>query len=217
MGAAGVVQSIDNRRASPKGAAMEAWLDHAHAVALEHLGRTLEAHDEYLALSQRPKRPRGGLIDDALSRAATIDTRLGRHAEAVTHLRELLRWRYPSGGWQNDERPRFAHSAYRIAEILRDNLNDAVAARRAFEELASLPWTTPWRDAALWSAAQIAATEGDTQHACDLARRLRSQFKESRFARCTQEVCKTESPPALPCAGYILRGAGESAATPGND
>ena len=206
-GDAAALAWLDTRGAAFRGTELDEAITYERARALERLGRKQESHDTFLATAREHPYPSGGLTDDAYWHASAIDEELGRYDEAVAHLRELLSSREPSGAWASYERPRYSEAQLKIALIYRDDLKNRSAARREFEKLYALHPTTIKRDDAVWAEARLAREDGDQDTACKLAKRLLSEFPESRYARCTPEVCPGAAPPprARACADYILR------------
>jgi tetratricopeptide (TPR) repeat protein len=206
-GDAAALTWLETRGAAFRGTDLDEVITYERARALERLERKQEAHDTFLVTAREHPYPSGGLTDDAYWHASMIDEQLGRYAEAVAHLRELLSSREPSGAWASYERPRYSEAQLKIALIYRDDLRDRAAARREFEKLYALHPNTIKRDDAVWAEARLALEDGDKDAACKLARRLLDEFPESRYARCASEVCPSARAPAgqRACADYILR------------
>lgn len=182
------------------------------ARALDRQERLPEARDAYVATAEAHPYPFGGLTDDALWRAAEIDERLGRHAEAIGHLRVLLSPREVSTMNGSYERPRFSEAQLRIGTIYRDGLKDRAAARRELHKVYTDHPTSILRDDALWAEARIAREDGDQPSACALVKLLVRELPTSRFAPCAQALCPgaplpEKQPDEKPreCGGYILR------------
>jgi tetratricopeptide (TPR) repeat protein len=204
-GEAAVMAWLDAHDAAFRGTEQDEVMAYERARSLERADRKQEAHDAFLASARRHPYPFGGLTDDAFWRAAAIDDQLGRYEEAVTHLRELLMSREPSGAWSSYERPRYSEAQLRIAEIYRDRIKDRAAARREFGKLYALHTTTIKRDDAVWAEARLAREDGDAATTCKLAKRLLAEFPESRYARCAHEICPSLPPGRRECADYITR------------
>jgi tetratricopeptide (TPR) repeat protein len=187
------------------------------ARSLEREGKKQEAHDALLASARAHPYPKGGLTDDALVHAAKIDEELGRWAEAVEHLRDLLATQEVSHAiagkydMASYERPRFPEAALRIAEIYRDALHDHAAARKAFEAFYRDHPKARKRDLALWSEGRLALEDGEPKVACELASRLASEFPESRYTPCARTICPSAPAAKRECADYILRAPGSDA------
>jgi tetratricopeptide (TPR) repeat protein len=204
-GEAAVLAFLDAHAAAFRGTEQDEVIGYERALSLERAGRRREAHDAFLASARRHPYPFGGLTDDAFWRAAVIDDEDGRYDEAITHLRELLSSREPSGAWSSYERPRYSEAQLRIAEIYRDRLKDHAAARREFDKVYALHTTTLKRDDALWAEARLALEDGDRSAACSLAKRLAAEFPESRYVPCGHEICPDVPPAKRACADYLMR------------
>ena len=196
---------LDTRGAAFRGTDLDEVIAYERARALLRLGRKQEAHDAFLATAREHPYPSGGLTDDAYWHAAGIAEALGRYDEAVAHLRELLSSREPSGAWASYERPRYSEAQLKIALIYRDDLKNHAAARRELEKVYALHPTTIKRDDAVWAEARLAREDGDQDTTCKLARRLLTEFPESRYTPCAHEVCPAAAPGRRACADYILR------------
>ncbi len=116
-GEAAVMAFLDAHEAAFRGTELDEVMGYERALSQQRAGRRREAHDLFLASARRHPYPFGGLTDDALWRAAAIDEDDGRFDEAITHLRELLASREPSGTGGSYERPRYSEAQLRIAEI----------------------------------------------------------------------------------------------------
>lgn len=204
-GPAAALAWLDAHDAALRGTELDEVMSYERARALLRAGRKHEAHEAFLASARRHPYPFGGLTDDAFWHAAEIDEEAGNFAEAIAHLRELLASREPSGAWSSYERPRFSEAQLRIALIYRDRLKDRAAARREYEKLYALHPTTIKRDDAVWGEAVLARGDGDAATTCKLARRLVTEFPESRYARCAHDLCADVPPGQRACADYILR------------
>ncbi len=215
-GEGAVLALLDAHAAALRGTELDEVVTYERSRALERAGKKQEAHDAYLASARRHPYPFGGLTDDAYWRAAQIDEEIGRYEEAITHLRELLSSREPSGAWGSYERPRYSDAQLKIAEIYRDKLQDRAAARREFEKLYALHPSTINRDDAVWNEARLALEDKDEKTVCALMKRMLEEFPESRYARCAHELCPTAPRGKRACADYIVRQIkGEPGAAPG--
>ncbi len=214
-GEAAVLAFLDAHEPVFRGTEQDEVIGYERGRSLERAERRREAHDAFLASARRHPYPHGGLTDDALWHAAAIDDEDGRGGEAITHLRELLAPREPSGPWVSYERPRYSEAQLHIAEIYRDKLKDHASARREFDKLYAQHRTTIKRDDAVWAEARLARQDGDAAAACTLAKRLVDDLPESRYVRCVHELCPALPPAARACADYILRDLeADRAATP---
>jgi tetratricopeptide (TPR) repeat protein len=215
-GEAAVLAFLDAHVEAFRSTELDEVIGYERALSLERAGRRREAHDAFLASAHRHPYPFGGLTDDAFWHAAAIDDEDGRYDEAITHLRELLSSREPSGAWSSYERPRYSEAQLRIAEIYRDRLKDHAAARREFDKLYALHTTSLKRDDALWAEARLALEDGDRSAACSLTKRLTAEFPESRYVPCGHEICSDVPPAKRACADYLMR-ALKGEATPGEN
>jgi len=190
-----------------RGTEVEENVMYEKALAFDRLGRTAEARDTFLALAHAHPYPFGTLTDDAYDEASKMDEKLGRYEAAISDLRELLAARESSHLTGSYERPKYSPAQKRIAELYRDRLHDHENARREFHALYTNHPTSVFRDDALWAEAKLAREDGDKREACDLARSLRKEFSESRYARCLHLVCdEIEKPQGeRECSGYIER------------
>jgi tetratricopeptide (TPR) repeat protein len=190
-----------------RGTDVEEDLDYEAALALERMGKLVEARDAFLATARAHPYPFGSLTDDALWRASLVEEQLGHDQAAIAHLRTMLAARESSHVTGSYERPRYSPAQMRIAELYRDKLHDHAAARRELHKLYTDHPNSILRDDALWAEARLAKEDGDKGDACSLAERLQREFPESRYAACAPLVCEKAKP--LPrgktCADYIAR------------
>ncbi|UQA59355.1 tetratricopeptide repeat protein [Polyangium aurulentum] len=190
-----------------RGTEVEENLDYEGALALERMGKLVEARDALLTCARAHPYPFGSLTDDALWRASLIEEQLGNDQAAIAHLRALLAVRESSHMTGSYERPRYSPAQMRIAELYRDKLHDHATARRELHKLYANHPSSILRDDALWAEARLAKEDGDKSDACSLAELLRREFPESRYAACAPLVCDEAKP--LPggktCADYIAR------------
>jgi tetratricopeptide (TPR) repeat protein len=205
-GTAASVAFLARERPRFRGTELEQDVDYALASALDRAGRREDARALYIATARAHPYPRGALTDDAWWHAAEIDLAMGRPANAIADLREMLRAREPSTMTGSYQRPRFSAAQLRIAEIYRDELRDHAAARRELRRLFDEHTTSILRDDALWAEARLALEDRDAGAACEVARLLVTDLPESRYAPCAHELCATA--PRLEgreCAGYLER------------
>lgn len=174
-----------------KGTDLEQLVEYETALTLERLDRTAEARDAFLATAARYPYPFGAYTDDALWHAALLEEELGRHSEAIGHLRKLLEPREVSTQMGSYERPRFSEAQLKIAKIYRDGLKDRAAARRELRKVYTDHPTSTLRDDALWAEAVMLHQDKSQADACDVVKRLVSELPESRYARCARAVCPT--------------------------
>jgi tetratricopeptide (TPR) repeat protein len=198
---------IDGPGRTLRGSELDQQLDYERALTLEKLGRTAEARDLFVKTATDHPYPFGGLTDDALWHASLAEEKLGRYDAAIAHLRTLLADREASRMTGSYERPRYSPAQMRIGELYRDKLHDHRSARKEFHKVYSAHPTSILRDDALWAEAMLAHDDGDAGDACTIVKALRTEFADSRFARCGHLVCTAVKPAAneRPCANYIER------------
>ena len=200
---------------------LEVFFDYQIAKTVADKGDLVAARDLLIAHARAHPYPSGPYTDDAFSRAAEIEVGLGHPKEAIALLKEMLstlEHAEPPGSY---ERPRYPEGQWRIAEIYRDKLNDHASARREFHRLFTDHKFCKQRDDALWEEAKLALADGDQGGACDLVAKIASDLPDSRYIRCSRELCKTAEMPkdasaAAPggkpsatsreCPDYIVRG-----------
>jgi tetratricopeptide (TPR) repeat protein len=206
-GARAALGWITTESAAFRGTEQEEVCAYLVALELDHASDAAAAHDAYLSTARRWPYPRGAFTDAALERAADLDVARGRPAEAIEHLREMLRAREKSDTIGSYERPHYAEAQLEIGEIYRDKLGDPAAARREFRRLFDDFPTSRLRDDALWAEARVAQKQGDEPGACDAASKLVRDLPDSRYAACARLVCPTapEATSKRPCADYIER------------
>jgi tetratricopeptide (TPR) repeat protein len=181
-------------------------LHYAYAGALSASGKITKALDRYLYVARRFPYPHGALWDDALWHASQLQERLGNHRAAVGHLRRMLAQREPPSAPGTYQRPRYAQSQFRIAELYRDRLGDPDAAQREFLKVYTDHPDSRLRDDALWAAALVARDAGNQRGACAALQPLVRDLPDSRFAPCAPLLCpELSSPDARPCRSYIRR------------
>lgn len=204
-GDAAVVAWLDAHQKAFAPTELDQTVTYERANALERLGRLPEARDAFVSAARAHPYPYGALTDDAFWHAADIEDRLGHYQPAIALLEEMLAPLETSGNPGSYERPRFPAAQERIAEIYRDRLKDHAAARREFHKLYELHRATILRDDALWAEARLAHDDRDAKATCDVVGRLAKEFPESRYARCTRELCPEAPAPKEACAPYIVR------------
>ncbi len=202
-----VLKWLDGPGRTLRGSELDQQLDYERALTLETMGKLTEARDLLVKTAKDHPYPFGGLTDDALWHASLVEEKLGRYDAAIAQLRTLLADREASRMTGSYERARYSPAQMRIAELYRDKLHDHRSARKEFHTLYAAHPTSVLRDDALWAEAVLAHGDGDESEACALVKTLRTEFADSRFARCGQLVCATVKPGAneRPCANYIER------------
>ncbi len=194
-----------------RGTDQDQTIAYEEALCLDRMGRKQEAHDAFLASAKVRPYPHGALTDDSFWQAAQMDQDLGRHEEAVTHLRELLspmEARMPIVGkydMASYERPRFPEAQIRIAEIYRDKIKDRRAARREFEKADREHPQYRRHPYTVWAGAKLALEDGDQPGACKLADRLAGELSWSRYASCARAICPSAKEGKRACPDYLLR------------
>ncbi|HEX7671153.1 MAG TPA: tetratricopeptide repeat protein [Polyangiaceae bacterium] len=183
----------------------------AYAASLERSGDLAGARSRYLLVAERYPYPGGALWDDALFHAADLAARRGAPAQAIRDLERMLSKREAAYIQGSYERGRYGEAQYRIAELYRDALHDAVRARAEFERLWSAHRTSRLRDDAAWNAAQLAAGAGDAAGACADLEALVRELPSSRYVGCASRLCPLlKTPPqAGACHEYLTRAQGE--------
>jgi TolA-binding protein len=177
------------------------------ALSLERSGELAKARDAFLAMARAYPYPFGNLTDDAYWRAAQIDERLGRYAEAVAELQEMLTALEGGITGSSYDRPRFPYAQWRLAKIYRDRIKDPAAARREFHLMFERHPDASVADDALWQEALLARRAGEQDVVCQLMTLLRERYETSRYLRCVDRLCPGERPtePARGCPRYIER------------
>jgi tetratricopeptide (TPR) repeat protein len=187
---------------------LETFFDYRIAKATAESGDVTGGRDLLIAHARAHAYPFGPYTDDAFTRAADIEIDLGHFKEAIALLKEMLAPLEHSEIPGSYERPRFPDGQWKIAEIYRDKLHDHAAARREFHRLYTDHKYTKLRDDALWEEAKLAVADGDAGDACDLVAKITSEMPDSRYVRCSRELCKTANVPkdSRECPAYIVRG-----------
>jgi tetratricopeptide (TPR) repeat protein len=188
---------------------LEVFFDYQIARSTAEMGENLPlARDLLVAHARAHPYPHGPYTDDAFSRAAEIEVKLGHPKEAIALLKEMLSTLEHSEKPGSYERPRYPEGQWKIAEIYRDELHDHAAARREFHRLFTDHPYAKQRDDALWEEAKLAVADGDAGDACDIVAKIASDLPDSRYVRCGRELCKTAEVPkeARECPEYIKRG-----------
>ncbi|HEY4158537.1 MAG TPA: tetratricopeptide repeat protein [Polyangiaceae bacterium] len=179
---------------------------YARARALDELTQSEQALAAYLAVAARFPYPYGAYWDDALFRGAADAELLGRPEQAISLLTRMLAERETSRLSGSYERPRYAEAAFHVAEIYRDRLHDAAAAKRAFARVFDDFPTSTLRDDALWNLALLAHAQGDGADSCASLARLVRELPDSRYAPCAKQLCPTlTAMPGRECHAYIER------------
>ncbi len=213
--AAGLVFLRENL-AWAEGAGLGEEALYAIAEHLERAGSSVEARDTFLRCATEHPYPQGGLFDDALYRASLLDEKLGDPKAAIADLDRMLREREVSTFSGSYERPRYARSQLRRAQLYRDGLKDHATARREFRRLFVEFTTSVLRDDALWEEANLALEDKDEPAACEAASLLVKDLPDSRFAACVKLVCPSLGGSNTPrqCRHYIERGSPDGVDTP---
>jgi tetratricopeptide (TPR) repeat protein len=181
---------------------VEQQLKYEMGQSYQRSERLAEAHAWLLRAAREHPYPKGNLTDDARWRAAEVAEAMARPREAIDNLRELLGVR-ESTEYGSYERPRFAQAQMRIAELYRE-LGDHDAARREFRHTYERHATSILADDAFWQEALTARRQGDREAVCALARELPARFPDSRYVKCTRELCPTAPKPRKPCPPYLV-------------
>lgn len=186
---------------------LETFFDYQIAKATADKGDEVAARDLYIAHARAHPYPLGPYTDDAFTRAADIEVSLGHYKEAIALLKEMLSTLEHSEKPGSYERPRYPEGQWKIAVIYRDNLHDHANARKEFHRMFTDHQYAKQRDDALWEEAKLAVADGDQGDACDLVEKIIDDLPDSRYVRCSRELCKTaEVPPQTrECPEYILR------------
>jgi TolA-binding protein len=184
------------------------FFDYQIAKTTADKGDLAAARDLLVAHARANPYPTGSYTDDAFSRAADIEVQLGHPKEAIALLKEMLSTLEHSEKPGSYERPRYPEGQWKIAEIYRDKLGDHASARREFHRLFTDHPYCKQRDDALWEEAKLAVLDGDAGDACDLVAKIAKDLPDSRYVRCSRELCKTAEVPkdARECPDYIVRG-----------
>jgi tetratricopeptide (TPR) repeat protein len=178
---------------------------YALAVHLEEATDLEGAREIFVTTAAAHPYPKGALFDDSLWHASLLDEKLGRPAQAIDDLRDMLAVREVATMTGSYERPRFSAAQFRIAVLYRDALGDAEQAQRAFHTVYTDHKTSLLRDDALWEEAKLAQKGGNPRAACRLAATLAREFPSSRYSACTGIVCAVPiaPPPPAPCHDYL--------------
>ncbi len=184
------------------------------AKRLSELGRTAAARDAFRDVAKRWPYPKGAYFDDALFRASEEEEKLGRYAEAIAVLEELLSYRETSEMIGSYQRPRYTPALLRIADLYEKKLHDRAKAREALHRLYADFKTSTFRDDALWREATLFREDGDAASACDRLSLLTRDFPDSRYVPCAVEQCRVTRPskskaPAT-CRDYLKNDAGRT-------
>lgn len=188
------------------GTAADERLRYEAGRLLEESAALAAAREAFEDVARRFPYPRGLLWDDALFRAAEAARALGDARGALHLIARLLAARESALAQGSYERTTFARAALRRAEILRDLMGDARAARQAFREVWARYPTSRARDDAAWEAARLGVSLGDVVGACEDLGRLLRERPDSRFAGCVAVLCPTrQAPPGAECHAYLTR------------
>jgi tetratricopeptide (TPR) repeat protein len=215
QGRAAAISEAERLARALSGTEVEDRLLFERAQRLERNDERRVALSAYLALAARFPYPHGAYWDDALLAAARLELGFGRPLRAIAELERLLRERESARISGSYERPSFAQARFRIAEIARDQLGDSRRARREFRRVWVEHPTSRLGDDALFEEALLALAAGDWNAACESAALFTEQVPESRYARCTRELCATAAPSTgRGCPGYAHERIRQAAAKP---
>lgn len=217
-GPASTLAHLERLGAQAKDTALGETIAYERAKRLSTLGRNVEARDAFHDVARRWPYPFGAFFDDALFHASEEEEKLGKPADAVATLEELLSHRETSDVIGSYQRPRYAPALLRIADLYEKKLGDRKKAREALHRLYAEFTTSTLRDDALWREAALLRQDGDASGACDRLGRLVKDFPDSRFVPCAVESCKLARPakskaPST-CRDYLREGGAPGA---GND
>ncbi len=212
LGAKATSAWLEDAEKKLAGSELEETCAYQLASRAQAAGDDEAAHASYLRIADKWPYPRGRTWDDSLYRAAEIDVKRGKPAEAIEHLERMLDEREESSLMGTYQRPRFTPALLFVAAIYRDKLNDHDRARAAFHRLYADFTTSPFRDDALWEEAKLFRQDGDTSSACSRAASLVSDFPDSRYVPCAVEDCPSVKRPAKSrapktCPAYVRKGA----------
>jgi tetratricopeptide (TPR) repeat protein len=174
---------IDAVQPSLRGTELGATLLRERARRLERLERSGEALATYEALLALPY-PQNTHWDDGGLAYARLLVAQGRPGDAIRVIDRVLAVRevstLPPGSYQ---RPRFGELQLLRARILRDEVHDAAAAAESFHQLYATFPSSLLRDDALREEAELRATMGQRERACDLFVTLAREFACTRHGR----------------------------------
>ncbi|HEX2882652.1 MAG TPA: tetratricopeptide repeat protein [Polyangiaceae bacterium] len=205
QGAAAVLAEISTLLSTLSNTSLDEPLRFEQASQLVATSQLEPALHAYLDLAERHPYPRGAHWDDALWHAAGIEEQLGRPQRAIAHLEHLLSVRESSDFVGSYERPRYGQARFHLAELIRDQLHDPARAREEFWRLFKRHPNSLLRDDALWEAAKLARTQGDSAGTCSLLRTLREALAQSRYVACAPLLCAdlANNNTQARCAPYI--------------
>jgi TolA-binding protein len=171
------------------------------------LGLHAKAKATFLAIADKFPYPKGVHFDDALALASELDEQAGAYASAIALLRRMLQEREVSSVMGTYERPRFAASALKIAELT-ERSGAPLRAAEAYEAFVDVFTTSTRRDDALVEAARIFAANAQPDRACAALRKLVTLFPDSRYVPCSSERCPAIKRPArskapATCRAYL--------------
>ncbi|MGZ3417919.1 MAG: tetratricopeptide repeat protein [Polyangiales bacterium] len=154
----------------------------------------------FLACATAYPYPKGALWDDSLFRASLLHEKLGDVPAAIADLERMLADREKSYASGSYNRPRMPSAQFRIAELQRDKLGNKAAARASFHRVYVEHPTSVLRARALFFEGELARDANDGSSACSLARKLLDEFKDTRWARKSDQLC-----PAVAAEAEALR------------
>ncbi len=208
-GPAAALEYLDAERVALGGSELAEALEYRRARELDEAGKHAEALAGYLACAAHFPYPAGAYWDDALYRAAEKELLLGAPHKALEHLQRLLREQESASLTGSYQRGRYAEGQLLIAKIYRDELHDALRARRELRKVWLRHPTSRLVDDALFQEALLAKGAGDQAGTCAPLEIIASKLGDSRYAPCAHLLCTSLA--ALPkraCHDYIKREAG---------
>jgi hypothetical protein len=183
-------------------------IGYQRARELDEAGKNAEARDAYLACAASFPYPGGAYWDDALFRAAEKELALAAPRKAIQHLERMLVEQESAVVTGSYERGRYAEAQLKIAEIYRDELQDAARARSELRKVWQKHGTSRLVDDALFQEALLARSAGDAAGTCAPLAIIVRQLPDSRYAACAHLLCSALAAKSVECHDYIKRAAG---------
>ena len=141
---------------------------------------------------------RSGHWDDAVWMRADIEHRLGMYQQELADLTELVQTREKPLFFGNYETKYFHRTQYRIANLLRNELEDDLGAIAAFEVFVrEYPFSKSYDDA-LFQLVELYLRTGQKPQAEATSARLTRERPESRFAARARVLAATGRDPGPP-------------------